>query len=141
MTITEAGAEAAAEAEIAPWTETTRLLCAAAYTEGTFAQEVVEQIVEDDYRAVEMPPNVDPLPVIKHCLAAFRRKTLSARPATSRFTAAFYRSPARAWTSAAGRSSSTCARAQKSWATAASHSLSSRWSSTQASSRRSETLA
>jgi hypothetical protein len=76
MAITDAAPATADESQIAPGTETTRLLCAAAYTDGTFAQEVVEQILEDDYRAVEVPPGVDPLPVIKHCLMAFRRKTL-----------------------------------------------------------------
>jgi hypothetical protein len=74
MAVTEVGIATATEPRTAPWTETTRLLCAAAYTEVTFAQEVVEQLLEEDYRAVEVPPAVDAAPVIKHCLVAFAQK-------------------------------------------------------------------
>jgi hypothetical protein len=74
MAILEVGQEAAAESEAARPTETTRLLCAAAYIEPTFAQEVVEEFVEEEYRAVAVPPGVDPGPVIKHCLAALAKK-------------------------------------------------------------------
>jgi hypothetical protein len=74
MAILEAGQEVAAETEAARPTETTRLLCAAAYIEPTFAQEVVEELVEEDYRAVVVPPGVDPGAVIKHCVAALAKK-------------------------------------------------------------------
>jgi hypothetical protein len=79
MAILEVGQEFAAKSEAARPTETTRLLCAAAYTEPTFAQEVVEELVEEDYRAVAVPPGVDPGPVIKHCLAALGKKRLRDR--------------------------------------------------------------
>jgi hypothetical protein len=58
------------------WTETTRLMCAAAYLDGTFAQDVVEEIIEERHRAVQIPPGVDIAPVAKHCLAARRQKTI-----------------------------------------------------------------
>jgi hypothetical protein len=74
MAVTEVGPRAAADSTATPWTETTRLLCAAAYTEPTFAQEVVEDLLEEDIRAVDVPPAVDPAPVLKHCLAAVGRK-------------------------------------------------------------------
>jgi hypothetical protein len=79
MAVLEVGREPAAESEAARFTETTRLLCAAAYTEATFAQEVVEELVDEDYRAVAVPPGVDPEPVIKHCLAALGQKRLRDR--------------------------------------------------------------
>ncbi len=79
MAILDVGRAAVAEQEAVGWTETTRLMCAAAYTEPTFAQEVVEELVEEDYRAVAVPPGVDPEPVVKHCLAAIRRKTVRDR--------------------------------------------------------------
>jgi hypothetical protein len=56
------------------WTETTRLMCAAAYLDATFAQEVMEEIVDEPFRAVRVPPGVDLVPVVKHCLAAQRQK-------------------------------------------------------------------
>jgi hypothetical protein len=58
------------------WTETTRLLSAAAYLEGTFAQEVVDEVADERYRAVQVPEGVDAGPVIRHCLAARRRKNV-----------------------------------------------------------------
>jgi len=79
MAILDVGRAAVAEQEAVGWTETTRLMCAAAYTEPTFAQEVVEELVEEDYRAVAVPPGVDPEPVVKHCLAAVGRKRLRDR--------------------------------------------------------------
>lgn len=56
------------------WTEATRLMCTAAYLEPTFAQEVVEEIVYEDHRAVHVPTGVDIATVAKHCLAACRQK-------------------------------------------------------------------
>jgi hypothetical protein len=58
------------------WTESTRLMCAAAYLHNTFAQDVIEEIVEEPYRAVQVPAGVDVVPVVKHCLAAQRQKAL-----------------------------------------------------------------
>jgi hypothetical protein len=57
------------------WTEATRLMCAAAYLDATFAQDVVEEVVNEVHRAVQIPFGVDIEPVAKHCLAARRRKT------------------------------------------------------------------
>jgi hypothetical protein len=58
------------------WTETTRLMCAAAYLESTFAQEVIEEVVDEPFRAVRVPEGVDIVPVVKHCLAARRQKAI-----------------------------------------------------------------
>jgi hypothetical protein len=58
------------------WTETTRLMCAAAYVDGTFAQDVVEEVVEERHRAVRIPPGVDIATVAKYCLAARRQKAI-----------------------------------------------------------------
>jgi hypothetical protein len=58
------------------WTEATRLMCAAAYLEGTFAQDVVDDILEEDHRAVNIPTGVDIATVAKHCLAACRQKVV-----------------------------------------------------------------
>lgn len=62
--------------EPASWTETTRLLSAAAYLESTFAQEAVDELAEESYRAVQAPEGVDPEPVLRHCLAACRHKNI-----------------------------------------------------------------
>lgn len=59
-----------------PWTETTRLMSAAAYLESTFAQEVVDELVEEPYRAVQVPEGVDAVTVIRHCLSARHRKNV-----------------------------------------------------------------
>jgi hypothetical protein len=56
------------------WTEATRLMCAAAYLEGTFAQNVVDEIIHERHRAVQIPTGVDIATVAKHCLAACRQK-------------------------------------------------------------------
>lgn len=58
------------------WTETTRLMCAAAYLDGTFAQDVVDEILHEHYRAIQIPPGVDIGPVAKHCVAARQQKVL-----------------------------------------------------------------
>lgn len=57
------------------WTEATRLMCAAAYLDGTFAQDIVDEILHEDHRAVQIPAGIDITPVAKHCLAALRQKT------------------------------------------------------------------
>lgn len=56
------------------WTETTRLMCAAAYLDGTFAQEVVDEVLHEHHRAVHIPTGIDIALVAKHCLAACRQK-------------------------------------------------------------------
>jgi hypothetical protein len=75
-TVQQAPAHAATPAWAEEWTETTRLLCAAAYLDGTFAQEVTEEIVDEPFRAVRVPEGVDIVPIVKHCLAARRQKTI-----------------------------------------------------------------
>jgi hypothetical protein len=57
------------------WTESTRLMCAAAYLDGTFAQDVVDEALREEHRAVQIPAGVDIVPVARHCLAALRQKT------------------------------------------------------------------
>ncbi len=55
-------------------TETTRLLCAAAYLDGVFAQDVVDEVVHERHRAVAIPPGIDIGAVVKHCIEACRQK-------------------------------------------------------------------
>lgn len=52
--------------------ESTRLLCAAAYLNPSFARGVVK-ILRDGHRAVAPAYGVDLVPVVRHCLAARRR--------------------------------------------------------------------
>lgn len=54
--------------------ETTRLMCAAAYMDGKFAEDVVDEIVYEHHRAVYIPTGVDGATVARHCLAALRQK-------------------------------------------------------------------
>jgi hypothetical protein len=54
--------------------EATRLMCAAAYLESTFAQDVVDEIVHERHRSVQIPTGVDIAAVVQHCLAACRQK-------------------------------------------------------------------
>jgi hypothetical protein len=56
--------------------ETTRYLCAAAYLDKRFADEVVLYVLQEEYRAVAPSYGVDIVPVICHCLAARRRRLL-----------------------------------------------------------------
>ncbi len=58
------------------WTEATRLMCTAAYLDPTFAQDVVDEIVHERHRAIQVPTGVDIATVAKHCLAACRQKTV-----------------------------------------------------------------
>lgn len=77
MSVVETPTESPDETDVARgWTETTRLMCAAAYLDGTFAQDVVEEILHESHRAIQVPPGVDIAPVAKHCLAARRQKIL-----------------------------------------------------------------
>jgi len=57
------------------WTESTRLMCAAAYLDGIFAQDVVDEVLREEHKAVQIPAGVDIVPVARHCLAALRQKT------------------------------------------------------------------
>ncbi len=50
-------------------------MCVAAYLDGTFAQDVVDEVLHEQYRAVQVPHGVDIVPVARHCLAARRQKT------------------------------------------------------------------
>ncbi len=56
------------------WTEATRLMCTAAYLDHTFAQDVVDEIIHEQHRAIAVPTGVDIATVAKHCLAACRQK-------------------------------------------------------------------
>ncbi len=58
------------------WTEMTRLMCAAAYLDGVFAQNVVDEVIHEEHRAVEVPPGIDIGAVAKHCVAACRQKLM-----------------------------------------------------------------
>ncbi|QMU78192.1 hypothetical protein GXW83_23300 [Streptacidiphilus sp. PB12-B1b] len=50
--------------------DTTRYLCAAAYTDRSFARTVVEKVLADTFGAVAPSPGLDLLPVARHCLTA-----------------------------------------------------------------------
>lgn len=54
-------------------TATTRYLCAAAYLDPPFADEVIDQVVEQEHRAIGTCHGVDLVPVVAHSLAAKRR--------------------------------------------------------------------
>ncbi|HJT03681.1 MAG TPA: hypothetical protein VJ757_08650 [Pseudonocardiaceae bacterium] len=58
----------------APVSETTRYLCAAAYLDKTFANEVIDHVLHEEHRAIAPSYGVDLVPVICHCLAARRRR-------------------------------------------------------------------
>jgi hypothetical protein len=50
--------------------ETTRLMCAAAYLDETFANRVIQEIVDNEHRAVVPSVGFDLNPVVRHCLRA-----------------------------------------------------------------------
>jgi hypothetical protein len=56
--------------------EATRLMCAAAYLDSRFAEDVVDEIIYEHHRAVHIPPGVDIAAVAKHCVAACRQKVV-----------------------------------------------------------------
>lgn len=56
--------------------ESTRLLCAGAYIDEDYAEQVLEEVLFHPYRAVAPSYGVDVIPVVRHCLAA-RRLTLA----------------------------------------------------------------
>lgn len=49
-------------------------MCTAAYLDGKFAQDVVDEILHEHHRAVHIPTGIDIATVAKHCLAACRQK-------------------------------------------------------------------
>jgi len=49
-------------------------MCAAAYLDGVFAQDVVDEVVHEEHRAVAIPPGIDIGAVAKHCVEACRQK-------------------------------------------------------------------
>jgi len=55
---------------------TTRYLCAAAQIDRTFRTQVLEKILDEEYRVISIPAGVDLLAVAKHCLDAKRRKLI-----------------------------------------------------------------
>lgn len=57
-------------------TATTRYLCAAAYLDPAFADEVVDEVVDQEHRAIGTCHGVDLVPVVRHSLAARRRHAL-----------------------------------------------------------------
>src|SRR4029453_6482861 len=61
-----------------PATEATRYLCAAAYLEPTFADRVVKRVLQERHRAVAPSYGVDLHAVVRHCIAARRRKLVRA---------------------------------------------------------------
>src|SRR5665213_855158 len=65
---------AAGDANQPEWTEATLLMCAAAYLDDTFAQDVLEEILHEHHRAVHIPTGIDIATVAKHCLAACRQQ-------------------------------------------------------------------
>ncbi|MGN9778924.1 hypothetical protein ACTMS0_24650 [Micromonospora sp. H33] len=68
----EAGATPAADPETG--SEATRYLCVAAHTDEAFADRVVAEVLDDDLRAVAPSVGFDLDPVLRHCLAARRRR-------------------------------------------------------------------
>lgn len=57
-------------------TDSTRYLCAAAYLDKPFRDQAIAELLEDRHRAVATMPGVGIATVLKHCLAARRRKTV-----------------------------------------------------------------
>jgi hypothetical protein len=56
--------------------ESTRYLCAAAYLDRGFANQVITKVLEEEHRAVAPSYGVDVVPVVRHCLTAERRRRL-----------------------------------------------------------------
>ena len=57
-------------------TKTTRHLCAAAHIDWKFRRKVIKQLVEDEFEALGPSFGVDLVAVLKHCVAARRRKLI-----------------------------------------------------------------
>jgi len=56
-------------------TEATRYLCATAYLDGTFREHVIRQLIEEKHNAFAVSYGIDPVALLKHCLAARRLDT------------------------------------------------------------------
>jgi hypothetical protein len=54
--------------------EATRLLCVAAHQDPEFAERVIRDVLEEEHRAVCPSYGIDLVPIIRHCLAARRRR-------------------------------------------------------------------
>ena len=59
------------------YTHTTRFLCAAAYSDSSFRDAVIRNMLDEEHKAVAPSFGMDPALVARHCLRA--RKTLAAR--------------------------------------------------------------
>jgi len=55
-------------------TDTTRYLCTAAYLNGNFRNSVIQQIFNEEYKAIAVSHSVDLPIVVKHCLVAKKRR-------------------------------------------------------------------
>lgn len=55
---------------------TTRYLCAAAHIDRSFRAQVLDKILDEDYRVISIPAGVSLLTVARHCLNAKRRKLI-----------------------------------------------------------------
>jgi hypothetical protein len=55
--------------------EATRLLCVAAHQDREFGERVIREVLEEEHRAVCPSYGIDLVPIIRHCLAARRRRT------------------------------------------------------------------
>lgn len=67
-------------------TETTRYLCAAAYSNEAFCEQVIRQTIEQEYRAIAPCYGFDLPTVIKHCLIATKKRKKRNLIITSIFT-------------------------------------------------------
>lgn len=67
-------------------TQTTRYLCAAAYSNEAFCEQVIQQTIEQEYRAIAPCYGFDLPTVIKHCLIAKKRRKKRNLLLTSVFT-------------------------------------------------------
>lgn len=54
--------------------DATRYLCAAVHLDSRIADQVIDDLLEQDYRAAPSSPDVDLVPVVLHALAARRRQ-------------------------------------------------------------------
>ncbi|MBV8885622.1 MAG: hypothetical protein JO235_16725 [Chroococcidiopsidaceae cyanobacterium CP_BM_RX_35] len=55
-------------------TEATRYLCAAAYLDEKFSEQVIREVIEEEYKAIGTSYGIDLPTVVKHCCAAQRGK-------------------------------------------------------------------
>jgi hypothetical protein len=56
--------------------DATRYLCAAAHLDMVFRRQVIEQVMEEEHKAIGPSYGIDLVRVVKHCLASKRRKTV-----------------------------------------------------------------